>query len=109
MLLVALLLAAEPAAGDDLTAAALRPSQRKVVEARLAAGLAGLPRYEVDAEVDAEKLTLRENVRLDFVNSTRKPLTEVPLKLYPNAVAPGRLEVKRVRQDGAVLELGRPG
>lgn len=73
-------------------AAALRPSQRATVDRRLGeGGLDALPTWQVEVEVDPAQRTMAGKMRLSLKHQGKEPLAELPLRLFPNSVAAGRL------------------
>ncbi len=50
-----------------------------------AADLAALPRYELDLTLDSAQSTLSGSLALTYPNLTGETLTELPMRLYPNA------------------------
>ncbi len=65
-----------------------------------------MPQYEIDVTLDANARTLTGSLRVEFTNHTGEILSEIPLRLYPNAdyYGEGGTTIERVQVDGALRE-----
>ena len=109
---LALVAAAEPAPPDDpelaLLRTGLRPSELARTE-KAVGGLASLPRYLAEVEVDPDAGVYHGRVRISFVHQGDAPLGRVPLRTYPNGL-PGlpagrHLVLSGVAQDGKACKV----
>lgn len=70
-----------------------------------AAELDVIPRYELDLVLDADLSTLGGTLVLTFPNQTGETLTELPLRLYPNAgyYLEGETSITSIEIDGKTI------
>lgn len=105
------------AASIFLNPATTSPGQRSYLERQAAAmrpgfdqdvrGLNAAPRYTLTASVNPEAGTLNGQMTLEFTNTTSESLSEIVLRLYPNAphiYGGGSLSVSRVTRGETPLE-----